>query len=55
VCGDEAFVAVIGRVSCSQRDDQLEVSLVGVRLALLAHVVRRRLAEVQSTHGQLDL
>ena len=36
-----------------QRDDEQEVALVGVRLALLAHVVRRRLAEVQPADRHL--
>lgn len=45
---DDLKVAVGGvRV---QADDQLEVALLRVRLSLLAHVVRRRLAEVQTAH-----
>lgn len=33
-----------------QPDDQLEVALLRVRLSLLAHVVRSRLAEVQTAY-----
>ena len=57
---DDDFVGEMGgdqilRVGAmrTQRDNQLEVSLVWVRLAAFAHVVGRRFTEVKSTHDHL--
>ena len=35
---------------CAQADYEVKVSLVGIGLALLSHVVRSGLTEVQPTH-----
>lgn len=37
----------------AQRDGQIEVSLIRIRLPLLAHIVGRRLAEVESPDRSL--
>ena len=45
----------VGRVGAVrlQADDQVEEALLRVRFALLAHVVGRRLVEVQTAHCDL--
>lgn len=48
----DRIVAAVAAVSV-QTDDQVEVPLIRVRLTLFAHVVGRRLAEVQPADGHL--
>jgi len=49
----DGVVQAVGAVSV-QRHHQVEVPLVRIGLALLAHVVGRGLAEVQAAHGRLQ-
>lgn len=50
--GDDGVVGAVAAVGVKSHH-QVEVSLVRIRLAFLAHVIGSSLAEVKSTHGDL--